>query len=113
MTYAELIEHFWRASGLSIKEYAQRINYSPNQLSLVLNGHQDGSLKLVTQCVKDAGMDMQDLLSVPASADTAEEKKAMRAFKSLAGEHRDTALKVLGSLADLQAAQEKQRSKRG
>ncbi len=113
MTYGELVKFFWRKSGVAINEYAERVGYSTPQVSMVLNGHQAGTLKMIQACVRDAEMDMQDLLWVPESAEAADERKVLRAFKSLDADGRQQAQDLLDSLAELQALKEKQRSKRG
>lgn len=65
MTYAELIKGLWKKSELGVKEYAEAVSYSTTHISQILNDTQPGSLKALIACLKYAGIDIQDCLSLP------------------------------------------------
>lgn len=112
MSYADVVKHLHKKAGLSIKDYAERVGYSTAQVSLVLNGHQDGTLKMVEACVRYAGQDIEEYLWIPESAEAAVERKALHAFKSLNEKNRDFALRFLENMSELQDAKEKRPNKR-
>ena len=65
MTYTEIVRELYERSGLQINEYAQRIRYSVTQLSLVLNGHKEATLKMAEVALADADLSLEDCLVLP------------------------------------------------
>ncbi len=65
VTYAVLIKELWKRSGLSVKDYAEQLNYSTAHVSHVLNDAQPGGLKMLLACLDHAGLDIQDCLFLP------------------------------------------------
>lgn len=102
-TYAEIVKDFYRKSGLGVKDYAEAIGYSTTQLSNILNDSQPGSMKAVQACLRHAHLGIEDLLCPPDEpADSVEEKRLLRAFRTLNAERRALVLGVIGMIADAQ-----------
>ena len=109
MAYARLITELFRRSGLQINEYAEAIGISTTHLSTILNGHQDGSRKILEACLANTGMNLGDLQLPEPDAETQEEKDVLRLYRRLSDERRKLACSILKQFAAAERAHERKR----
>ncbi len=72
MKYAEIIKGLRIRSGLGVKDYAEHVGMSVAHISNVVNGAQPGSLKMLRDCLRADGKDIEDCLGLPPDSITHE-----------------------------------------
>jgi transcriptional regulator with XRE-family HTH domain len=115
MTYADIVKHLFKKSGLGVAEYAEQVGYSTTRISNLLNDSPNAQNveKIAKACIKNAGQKMEDYLCFPEKMDSADERSALHQYKALSSENRKVALKVLSGLTSQQDLEEKKlRNKR-
>lgn len=102
MSIGDLITAIFRRSGLSIKEFAKRAQWSAAHVSHVINGDAPGSLKMLEDCLSvkagDLSGNIEDYLMLPPLKETEKlEKELLKIYRALSPQHRSDLLYVARS----------------
>lgn len=100
MTFAEVLAELVRranAQGRSIKGLADDAQVTQGNISRVIHGHESGTWKTVSACLRASEIDYSDCLTVPPENDAAfkEEKEILDLCRRIPAKDRALAIQIL------------------